>query len=280
LLITDGLANIGITDSSVIRQKVQKYREEDGISISTFGVGLDYNESLLTDMAETGTGNYYFIDNPDNMVSQFNKEMNGLLNVVAQAAELRIKIPEGVKVEKSYPLKFSIINDVLVVRLRDLFAEETKSTLFTLKIADHVNKSFKLSCTLSYTDVMDGKDKSVTNDNLLLPAKLPDPWLTHFNKNVIEQAILFTANENLELAMQEVDRGNFDRGGTILQGNNSYFRAARYYVNGNRSLQTMDSINRVYQVQASRAKFMNSDSLKKIQKFSKALNYQMRNKKQ
>ena len=45
-----------------------------------FGVGLDYNETLMTDMAETGAGNYYFIDAPEKMTSIFQKELAGLLS--------------------------------------------------------------------------------------------------------------------------------------------------------------------------------------------------------
>src|SRR5438309_1185289 len=199
----DGLANIGITDSSVIHRKVQEFKDNDSISLSTFGVGLDYNETLMTDMAETGAGNYYFIDTPDNMMSMFEKELNGMLHVVAQNAEISIKLPKGVKIEKSYPMNYSAVGDVLILKLRDLFEEETRSTLLQFSVQDKINSPLKFTSTLSYTDVLDGKQKTTTNENILTPVKSLDAYLTHFNKDVIDQAIFYTANEKLEQAMTQ-----------------------------------------------------------------------------
>src|SRR6476620_1127443 len=62
LLISDGLANAGMVNPVRIKTKVQEYKDIEGITISTFGVGIDYNETLMTAMAEDGAGNYYFID--------------------------------------------------------------------------------------------------------------------------------------------------------------------------------------------------------------------------
>ena len=96
MLISDGLANAGLTDPKLIKIKVQQYKDNDGITISTFGVGLNYNEVLMTEMAETGNGNYHFIDKVEKMASIFDYELNGLLKVIAQNTELMIKLPSGV----------------------------------------------------------------------------------------------------------------------------------------------------------------------------------------
>lgn len=163
LLISDGNANTGLTDSTLIHLKVQKYKDDNGISISTFGVGLDYNETLMTDMAETGAGNYYFIDAPDKMASIFNNELKGLMNVAAQNAELRIKLPKGVTVQKSYPLNFQLEGDELVIKLRDLSSDEIKASLFTFKIDDKLTGALKFLTTISFSDVINGQQKKMTS---------------------------------------------------------------------------------------------------------------------
>jgi Ca-activated chloride channel family protein len=279
LLISDGLANIGITDSSVIRKKVLAFKDEQGITLSTFGVGLDYNETLMTDMAETGAGNYYFIDAPDQLIGIFEKEFNAMLKVVAQNAELRIKLPRGVKVDKTYPLPYTQIGDVVIIRLRDVFAEETKSTLLRLKLQDRIAGPLKFSATLSYTDALDGLEKSVTNENVLNPVKAPDPYLTHFNKTVIEETVLFTANENLEDAITMVDNRNYMGAKKSVDANQAFLKANNFYVKDYRSLQVMDSINTNYGNLSSKAMTISPDSLKKVQKYTRALNYKVRNKK-
>jgi len=280
LLISDGLANVGITDSIKIRQNVQKFKDESGITLSTFGVGLDYNETLMTDMAETGAGNYYFIDAPEKLVSILDKELNGMLNVIAKNAEINIKLPRGVSIQKSYPIRFRQNGDVVIFRLLDLFAEEIKGTLITFKLDDRINVPLRFNTTLSYTDVMDDKIKTVTNLNILAPIKIVDAYLTHFNKMVIEQTVLFTANENMELAMQRADRGDFDGASSIIRENSQFMKSNVYYTRNSIELQKMDSTNAIYFDKLAKARKMNTDSVKKMQKTSREDNYQLRNKKQ
>ena len=282
LLISDGLANVGITDSNLIRIKVQKFKDDEGISLSTFGVGLDYNETLMTDMAETGAGNYYFIDAPEKMTSIFNNELSGLLNVAAQNAELKIKIPAGVTIQKGYPLQFQQNGNEVTIRLRDLSSEETKASLFTFKIADKTSGVLKFTSTLTYTDVTDGQQKTLTNENLLSPVKNVDAYLTHFNKKVIEQTILFTANETLETAMNLMDKGDYNSARQYLNQNKDFLKANAIYVtaDGNNVLMQMDSLNTNYMKSSQSFSAISPDSVKALKKTMRASNYQIRNKKQ
>lgn len=280
LLISDGLANVGLTDSTLIKIKVQNYKDDEGISISTFGVGLDYNETLMTDMAETGAGNYYFIAAPDKMTAIFNNELAGLLSVAAQNAELKIKLPKGISIQKCYPLKFQQTGDELSIKLRDLSSEEIRAVLFTFKIDDKINDVLKFTSTLSYTDVTDGQQKSLNNENILSPVKNVDAYFTHFNKKVIEQTILYTANENLETAMNLMEKREYKSAGKYLSSNNDYLKANIIYVNNDASLRKLDSVNANYSIQYQRAEAVSKDSVKQIQKANKAVNYQIRNKKQ
>jgi Ca-activated chloride channel family protein len=280
LLISDGNANTGLTDSTLIHLKVQKYKDDNGISISTFGVGLDYNETLMTDMAETGAGNYYFIDAPDKMTSIFNNELKGLLNVAAQNAELKIKIPKGVSIQKSYPLNIQQEGDEITIKLRDLSSNEIKASLFTFKIDDKVSNVLKFLTTLSFTDVSNGQQKVLTNENMLSPTKRADDYLAHFNKSVIQQTILYTANERLEMAMNLMEKGDHKGAQKYLEDNNDYLRANAIYVSNDGGLMRLDSVNNSYNSQYMKAELVSKDSVKKIQKASKAVNYRIRNKKQ
>jgi Ca-activated chloride channel family protein len=282
LLISDGLANVGLTDSTLIRIKVQKYKDDEGISLSTFGVGLDYNETLMTDMAETGAGNYYFINTPDKMTGIFNNELNGLLNVAAQNSILKINVPKGVTVVKGYPLKYQQVGDEIIVKLRDLSSEETKAALFTFKIDDNAHEVLKFVSTIIYTDVIDGQQSSLTNENLLSPVKNVDAYMTHFNKNVIEQTILFTANETLETAMNLIDKGDYNSARKYLIQNKNYLKSNEAYLTANSEgfLMRMDSLNNNYFSSSQQFVSVSADSVKTLKKTMRASNYQLRNKKQ
>jgi Ca-activated chloride channel family protein len=280
LLISDGLANAGMVNPVRIREKVQVYKDVEGITISTFGVGLHYNETLMTAMAENGAGNYYYIDKADKMAAMFEKELAGLQNVVAQNAELRIVLPRGVSVEKIYPFKYELVKGEVVIKFRDLFSEEAKGLVMQFKLDDYVDKDLRFVSKLTYTDVVDNQQKSITNENTLLPIKNIDAYLTHFNKTVAEQVVLFTANETMEKAMAEADQGNFERAKGYAREGELFITANAKYVVSSRELQRMDSTNRTYYLDLERARTMGADSLKMMQKGKKAVNYEIRNKKQ
>ena len=61
LLLSDGLANRGITDPQKMGKIIQQVYREEGISLSTFGVGSDYDEKLMIMLGEYGGGNARFI---------------------------------------------------------------------------------------------------------------------------------------------------------------------------------------------------------------------------
>ncbi|HEY0356764.1 MAG TPA: VWA domain-containing protein, partial [Flavisolibacter sp.] len=266
LLISDGIANTGLTDSNIIRMKVRQFKDDNGITISTFGVGLDYNETLMTDMAETGAGNYYFIDAPEKMTGIFQKELAGLLSVAARDAELKIKIPEGIIIERGYPLRYQQQGGTLTIKLRDLFSEEVKGMLFTFRMDQKTRSGLVFSTSLSYTDVSDGQEKTIQNLNTLAPESKMDNYLAWFNKKVIEQSILFTASENLEKAMALVDRGDMAGARDQLVLANKYLRTYENYVKGSAELTKMDSITALYSLDITKAGNLQADSLKKMQK--------------
>jgi Ca-activated chloride channel family protein len=279
LLISDGNITAGIKIPSRIIEKVQAYKDIDGITISTFGVGLDYNETLMTAMAENGSGNYYFIDRVDKMTAMFNNEINGLQNLVAQNAELHIVLPKGVLVEKIYPFKYSQVKNEVVIRFQDLFSEDKKSLVMQFRLEDNVSMDLSFAAKLAYTNAADNQPGIVQTASGLLPTKSRETYLSHFNKSVAEQVILFAANENMENAMYEVDRGNYEAARRFVEASGYYFQSSDGYVGSSKELQKMDSLWRYYASDLSKLKALTADSLKHIQKTQRATNYQLRTKK-
>ena len=167
-----------------------------------------------------------------------------------------------------------------MIRLLDLFAEETKGNVFRFRIDDNINTPLKFTSTFTYTDIFDSKEKVLANENVLMPIKSVDDYLTHFNKPVVEQTILYTSNENLEKAMLLADKGYYEQANRDIDANTNYLKRYSYYVKNSSELTLMDSTLRRYKIALSSAKTQTLDSVKKLQKISKEESYKMRNKKQ
>ena len=93
LLLSDGLANVGVTDPNTIAAEARGLAAR-GVGTTTLGVGDDYNEDLMEAMARAGDGNYYYIESPVQLVDIFQTELQGLMATLGQKVSLGLE-PAG-----------------------------------------------------------------------------------------------------------------------------------------------------------------------------------------
>jgi Ca-activated chloride channel family protein len=119
LLLSDGLANVGITDRDELARHAAELRVR-GVSTSTFGVGDDFDEVLLGAMAEAGGGHFYDIATAAAIRDHISSEVGETLEVVARDVALRLDLPEGVRAESLGAFPSRIVQGRTVVSLGDL----------------------------------------------------------------------------------------------------------------------------------------------------------------
>lgn len=94
LLLTDGMANRGVTNLDGLRQIAEKAHAR-GIGLSTFGSGTEFNEKRLSEMATAGGGRYTYVEDPEKIPEAFVNELHGLLQAVAQNSVLETTVTGG-----------------------------------------------------------------------------------------------------------------------------------------------------------------------------------------
>ncbi len=94
LLLTDGLANRGITDRDELIMHASALRAR-GVQTSTFGVGADFDERLLAGMADAGGGHFYFLADASQIPELIASEVGEALEVVVRSATLEARLPHG-----------------------------------------------------------------------------------------------------------------------------------------------------------------------------------------
>jgi Ca-activated chloride channel family protein len=126
LLLTDGLANVGVTDVEELTRHARELRRR-GVSTTTFGVGVDYDEHLLSAMAEQGGGHFYFIQHPRQIPEFFQRELGEMLTVVAREACLTLTLPAGISARLLGDLPHETEGGRRRLFLGDLFAGERRA---------------------------------------------------------------------------------------------------------------------------------------------------------
>ena len=133
ILLTDGLANEGIINKSVLLELGRKFTE-NRVETTTIGVGDDFDEELLKTIANECKGNFYFIENPDMTPAIFTAEIGELLSLYAQNLELNLTFLNGVQLKNIFT-DYIIKNQddrSLSSELDDAHSEDEKSILFKL----------------------------------------------------------------------------------------------------------------------------------------------------
>lgn len=134
LLLSDGLANVGITEPGVLTVLAANVGKE-GIGTTTIGIGEDFDEELMTALAEAGGGSAHFAETPDAAPAIFAQELDGLTSIVAQNVSLEIRPGPQVEV-------LEILNDRPLVpvsagvrvELGDAYAGERRRVVFALHV--------------------------------------------------------------------------------------------------------------------------------------------------
>jgi Ca-activated chloride channel family protein len=71
LLLTDGQANLGIVDHAQLVAMGESVNREQGVRTSCLGLGRDFNEDLLKNIASAAGGRFHYIESPDHAPEVF-----------------------------------------------------------------------------------------------------------------------------------------------------------------------------------------------------------------
>jgi Ca-activated chloride channel homolog len=141
VLISDGQANEGIWDRDELVQLAES-TAANGISMSTVGVGLDFDEQTMIRLGENGHGNYYFVKDTANLAKMFQTELTNISTTVATDVQLMVTETAGTQIEYAYGYPMTRTDrGRVMIPVADLRAGETRKVVLHAHVIDsHVAK--------------------------------------------------------------------------------------------------------------------------------------------
>lgn len=131
LLLTDVLANVGITDRDELARHAGELRAR-GVTTSTFGVGEDFDEVLLQVMADAGGGHFYYIRDAAGIRDHVTSEVGETLEVVAREVTIELTAPDGVVVDSLSPFPTETRGSRTSIVVGDLVADQRLQVVLRL----------------------------------------------------------------------------------------------------------------------------------------------------
>ena len=221
LMLTDGLANAGVTSTSGIVDMMKGTLQPD-VSVFTFGYGSDHNADMLRELSEVGSGVYYFVQSVDGVSLAFADCLGGLLSVVAQNIKLECLGKNGCKIRS---IKTRKTTNIIVpethyeIEMGDLYGEEERDVLievFMPVLSSEETEFQALECRLRYVNVLDSSlDKVEVSGTIQRLENVPADQEPNSDISIQRNRII--AAEALEKASAEAEKGRLDEGQRLLQ---------------------------------------------------------------
>jgi Ca-activated chloride channel family protein len=133
VLLSDGLANVGPSRPEDFARLGRDLLAE-GISVSTIGLGLGYNEDLMLHLARASDGNHAFVSDAADLIQIFNKEFDDVLASCAQTVSIDVELFPGVRAVRALSRDGSIAGQHAQFRLNQIYQATEHYVLLELEV--------------------------------------------------------------------------------------------------------------------------------------------------
>jgi len=133
MLLSDGLAE---ESPQVLRSEATRAARGE-YTLSTVGIGADFDETMMSSLADAGTGNYYYLRDLAQLAEIFSDEFETARSTVATGLAVTLTPGEGVEVTDAagYPLERSGRN--VTFRPGTLFSGQERRVWVTFQVPTH-----------------------------------------------------------------------------------------------------------------------------------------------
>lgn len=208
ILLTDGIANEGVTDPDHIAADALAYNDR-GIFLSTIGLGYDLNDDLLSALARQGKGAYHFVDSAQEMNKIFSQEVEGLVEKVASDVRVSIRSISGTKLASITGFEGQIPAEGAQVMLQDMGAGDSQVIMVRLDGRSNSMGSMTVAeVTLQYTDVFAQKPREIY-EAVTLHVSEDGRYNSLADVEVCRNATIVKSAEALKTISDLVDNGRY-----------------------------------------------------------------------
>jgi Ca-activated chloride channel homolog len=168
ILLTDGIANRGETSPEKIAQDSLRFNDE-GIDLSTIGVGLDLNKDLLRQLAQSGRGLFHFVADVQDIEKVFIDELQSLISPVAYEPNLKIDYDPALELVQLYGYQPEFRRNEVTLKLDNMNQGLTEVVLLRFRVAARrvMPSRLPVKVRFTYFDIEQKKQIIKTQESFL-----------------------------------------------------------------------------------------------------------------
>jgi hypothetical protein len=217
-ILSDGQINEGVTDHELLLKEVTNIKNTYDVTICSFGIGYDFDEKLMTNIADHGSGDYFFIKGAESMDKVVGIAYRGFQNLMGINAYLKVTTKYDVQIVDIYGYEMKQ-DDEQIIPIGNLRYNDMMNVLMETEVK--ITKELLEKHDIDYmivelwmTDIIDRLPKLVAAETVLFSFSRNDDELKELNEIVqrlIElQKIQRREKEVTELLRKQRVREAFD----------------------------------------------------------------------
>jgi Ca-activated chloride channel homolog len=225
ILLSDGQANVGPSSPPEL-ERLGRELGGQGISVTTLGLGLDYNEDLMVRLASASDGSHAFVEDPEQLVDIFNKEFGDILSVVGQDVEIDIECPEGIRPMRALGREAKVSGQRISLKLNQVYGAQQKYVLIELDVPKNKARSSTelAKVNASYVDPRTKQRQSLSGSAQVQFSASKDEVKRSINAEVLGSVTRQIATERNEKAVKLRDEGKVEEAKRELKSNAEYLK--------------------------------------------------------
>jgi Ca-activated chloride channel family protein len=188
-VFSDGQINEGIMAHDQLLKEVKSMKNQYEITICSFGIGLDFDEELMTNIADYGSGDYFFIRGADSMKKVVDIAYKGFQALIGTNAYLKITTKNDAHIVDSYGYENLKQDENEIIPIGDIRYNDQMNILLETEIK--ITEKFLEKSQIDYmiielwmTDINDHISKLISTQSVLFSLSKNEDELNDLNKLV------------------------------------------------------------------------------------------------
>lgn len=226
ILLSDGQANVGPRTPRELGMLGEALSRE-GISVTTIGLGLGYNEDLMQTLARHSGGNHAFAQDADDLSKIFQNEFNDVLSAVANDVRIHIQCMPGIKPIRVLGRQAYISKSTVDVDINQIYSKHQKYFILEVQIpALAAGQRLQLASVKVQYNNLKSREKDFLTSSLNIAVSNNKEKVTNsINSTVMIAAIEFLSAQHNEQAINLRDQGKIKEATKVLYDSANFIQA-------------------------------------------------------
>jgi Ca-activated chloride channel family protein len=244
ILLSDGMANIGPSSPGELAALGASLARE-GISVTTVGLGLGYNEDLMMQLALASDGNHSFVEHSQQLAGLFDAELGDVLSVVAQQVDVRLRLAPGATPIRVLGRDAVIDGNEVRTRLNQVYGGQEKFVLVEVELPAlaHGQKVSVGVAQVEYFDLQGQLARELAANINARGSTSAAEVERDTNTRVLAATVELLATEKNKVALLLRDEGKVEEARRVLQDNEKFIQQQNKKINSPR-LKRLETENR------------------------------------